>query len=82
MSRRNTCLLKLNILLSQGEGSEQSFFIRQMSAVFYPWSAPVEFRKDSPTQGIYSLQHFRSEFWELRSLADKKNYIIWTPHVS
>lgn len=37
---------------------------------FYPWSAPVEFGKDAAAQGVYSLQHFRGEFWELRSLTD------------
>ena len=49
-----------------------------MRAVFYPRSAPVEFGKDTPTQGVYSLQHFRGEFWELRSLTDKMTHYIQT----
>lgn len=39
----------------------------QSNPVSIPRSAPVEFGKDAATQGIYRLQHFRGEFWELGS---------------
>lgn len=41
----------------------------------YPRSTPVEFGKDTPTQGIYCLQHMRGEFWELWSLTDTESDI-------
>lgn len=42
----------------------------------YPWRTPVELGKDAPPQGIYSLQHFRSELWKLRGLTDRWGNII------
>lgn len=50
---------------------------RQVQISFvYPWCTPVELRKDAPTQGIYSLQHFRSELWKLRGLTDRLRKMI------
>lgn len=42
----------------------------------YPWCTPVELGKDAAPQGIYSLQHFRSELWKLRGLTDRWGNII------
>lgn len=41
----------------------------------YPRSTPVEFGKDTPTQGIYRLQHLWGEFRELWSLTDAESDI-------
>lgn len=48
----------------------------QSDPVRIPWSTPVEFGEDAPTQGVYGLQHFRGEFWELRSSDSGGCFII------
>lgn len=58
-------------------------FMTELRAAFYPRSAPVEFGEDAPTQGVYGLQHFRGEFWELGSLSETNPHreitVITTP---
>lgn len=40
------------------------------SSLSHSWGTPVQFGEDTAAQGIYCLQHFGGEFWELGSLGD------------
>lgn len=53
---------------------KQAYSFSFECSFIYPWSAPVEFGEDAPAQSVYGLQHFGSEFWELRCLEDTQQH--------